>query len=45
LSPNVIWNTKSTQIQDEYDEVWGCLKREMRPRLTGAYRVAFATEN
>ena len=37
-------NTMSTQIQGEYDEVWDTLKREMRPNLTGAYRVVFATK-
>jgi len=37
-------NTMSTQIQGDYDEVWDTLKREMRPNLTGAYRVVFATK-
>jgi len=40
----VISNTMSTQIQGEYDEVWDTLKREMRPNLTGDYRVVFATK-
>ncbi len=38
----VVSNTMSTQLQGEYDEVWDTLKREMRPNLTGAYRVVFA---
>jgi uncharacterized protein YqgV (UPF0045/DUF77 family) len=37
-------NTMSTQVQGEYDEVWDTLKREMRPNLTGDYRVVFATK-
>jgi uncharacterized protein YqgV (UPF0045/DUF77 family) len=40
----IVSNTMSTQIQGEYDEVWDTLKREMRPNLTGAYRVVFATK-
>ncbi len=28
----------------DYDEVWDTLKREMRPNLTGAYRVVFAAK-
>jgi uncharacterized protein YqgV (UPF0045/DUF77 family) len=40
----VVSNTMSTQIQGDYDEVWDTLKREMRPNLTGAYRVVFATK-
>lgn len=40
----VVSNTMSTQIQGEYDEVWDTLKREMRPNLTGTYRVVFATK-
>jgi uncharacterized protein YqgV (UPF0045/DUF77 family) len=40
----VISNTMSTQIQGDYDEVWDTLKREMRPNLTGSYRVVFATK-
>jgi len=40
----VVSNTMSTQIQGEYDEVWDTLKREMRPNLTGAYRVVFAAK-
>jgi uncharacterized protein YqgV (UPF0045/DUF77 family) len=40
----VVSNTMSTQIQGDYDEVWDALKREMRPNLTGAYRVVFAAK-
>jgi uncharacterized protein YqgV (UPF0045/DUF77 family) len=40
----VVSNTMSTQIQGDYDEVWDTLKREMRPNLTGAYRVVFAAK-
>lgn len=40
----IISNSMSTQVQGEYDEVWDILKREMRPNLTGAYRVVFATK-
>jgi uncharacterized protein YqgV (UPF0045/DUF77 family) len=40
----VVSNTMSTQIQGEYDEVWETLKREMRPNLSGAYRVVFAAK-
>jgi uncharacterized protein YqgV (UPF0045/DUF77 family) len=40
----VVSNTMSTQVQGDYDEVWDTLKREMRPNLTGAYRVVFATK-
>jgi len=40
----IVTNTMSTQIQGEYDEVWDTLKREMRPNLTGPYRVVFATK-
>jgi uncharacterized protein YqgV (UPF0045/DUF77 family) len=40
----VISNTMSTQVQGDYDEVFDTLKREMRPNLTGAYRVVFATK-
>lgn len=40
----VVSNTMSTQIQGEYDDVWDTLKNEMRPTLTGAYRVVFAAK-
>lgn len=40
----VVSNTMSTQVQGDYDEVWDTLKREMRPNLTGNYRVVFATK-
>jgi uncharacterized protein YqgV (UPF0045/DUF77 family) len=40
----VVSNTMSTQIQGDYDDVWDTLKQEMRPNLTGAYRVVFAAK-
>ena len=40
----IVTNTMSTQVQGDYDEVWDTLKREMRPNLTGAHHVVFATK-
>lgn len=40
----VVSNTMSTQVRGDYDDVFDTLKREMRPNLTGDYRVVFAAK-